>query len=148
MSQRETPTVDPLLPRPERSQLPLSRRDVMLGSAAFLSASGPISAAQANPNAEGYFLTVGDDRIFFIRSEWLVYFEVTALVADQTKLHRIVRKISRHSKKKQSSALYIDDVPGDASERLRVIDPQLGSLMPTIPPTSGHTYLAMMVDDG
>lgn len=140
----------------------VSRRNVMLGAAATaagLAAEGISSTAaaatcpQGNPvYTEGFFFVIDDaggkddDRIFFIPSEYLEYFEVTGYYRSvgandsQWKPENIAQKIRKTAGKKNRykfSAFYADQqgcpVPGAAAFVQLSI------------PSQAQTYLAQMI---
>src|SRR5690348_12216285 len=99
---------------------PESRRDVLktvvVAAAAPLVAAVPTSmeacakpAGGGIPTTEGVFLICEKEhRIFFIRSVYLPYFEVTDLYPTEDNLHDIVTYCRNHSKDKWR-VLYSDD---------------------------------------
>jgi len=106
--------------------------------------------ATATPGAtEGYFLVFesgggGDEdtRVFFLPSAWLELFEVTDAYInrgmDPAEVVDNIRKAANAAKLKKLRAYY-----GDEAD---IFDPVPGSsyIQPS-PPTSGQTYLAMMI---
>jgi hypothetical protein len=114
---------------------------VIAGSTASLSlASGGVRAAVAVPETEGIFLFAEDeDRLFFIRSVWLPYFEVTDKVSNLPD----VMNWRGHGKSKKWSVLYSDDI---IDTKPTVIQPESGEELP--PPSANSTYIAMSLTGG
>jgi hypothetical protein len=114
-----------------------NRRDLVKGIIVALASSVggaflTVDAKAALPTTEGVFLIAPDaKRIFFIRSAYLPYFEVTDRYSS-TELDNVVSVYKNHGKKEKWSVLYSDDYAGDTQ-------PENGDNLS--PPA--NTYIAM-----
>ncbi len=134
----------------------VSRRSVVAAALASLGVTSGVSEARAffaNPSskdapAEGFFIVWKEgsqSRVFFLRSTWLSYFEITDLSVNSSDLGKVVNKIENPSKagaKKHAwSVLYADDLL--SSDLLT-----LNNVTDFGPPPFGSTYLAMNIAPG
>jgi hypothetical protein len=154
----KSPT-DPFIAKNEssRPRFP-SRRELLAAAGAVATASvapTPVRAttypsrpSDVPPTVEGFFFVVygtdaDADRIFFLKSSWLPFFELTDLYYNsaysqkQKGKNDMVYKIKHHGKKKQWDVLYTEDINpqfilanASASDVIDVLDPL------------GRTYLA------
>jgi len=142
------PTTEEQRAPPDPShKLTLSRREIVsAASAALVAATVGLGAAPAEASSggstEGFFLTLGD-RVFFIQSNWLRYFEVTELYRQNGHPDAADKFMKYGAAKKVPSAAYYADLadPTETSETL----PTTLTFTPLLPPDDTHTYLAMMV---
>jgi hypothetical protein len=122
-----------------------SRRDIVkalfIGSLSSAAAGPLASLAQANPSSggipttEGLFLvSENEHRLFFIRSSYLPFFEVTDLY-DEATLKDIIPKARSHGTKDKWRVLYSDD------DDVPTVD--VANRQNLLPPDPGKTYIAM-----
>jgi hypothetical protein len=132
---------------PSRREI-ISRAIAVLGaSTAGISLAASIGRAgtiqDTPPTSEGFFLIAptkgdkGEDRIFFLKSSWLQYFEVTDQFGGSTR--DTILKRSRKADYQKWYVLYGDDLE---SNNLHLVS-QPSVEVP--PPPSGGTYLAMSI---
>ena len=132
----------------------ISRRAVVGAALAALAAVSPASArAGKNPKkllADGFFISYKDpnaSRLFFLKSEWLSYFDVTDLYT-QTDLDNVVGKVqnkARNDNRSQRwSVLYTDVL--DSNKDVVEASLAVATTFPAPPPNS--TYLAMSISPG
>jgi hypothetical protein len=149
-------TADPLLTKEDshRPQFP-SRRELLAAATAVVAtavASAPAVATDAVPLTEGFFFVVNskDDitaRLFFLKSSWLPFFELTDQFYDpaagdpyakKKKLLQSFRSKSRTTGTSRWDVLYSEEIDPkyilpSASGAIDVLDP------------AGQTYLACSI---
>lgn len=124
---------------------------------------GGTLVGDVRPVTEGFFVVISgkdqfEDRVFFLNSSWLPFFEITDLYFDpdphsnpHTRKNALVQKIKNKvddlespgggSKKRKWHVLYSDDIPGS------LVATNPGTVNYLKPPPDGKTYLAMSIDD-
>jgi hypothetical protein len=108
----------------------------LIGKAASAAVSfNPITGGL--PDTEGLFLiSESQHRIFFIRSSYLPFFEVTDIYDNTGDLNHVItsgRALSNSKGNDKWDVLYSDEVPTEVVNNRQDLDP----------PSTGKTYIAM-----